>query len=173
MLPFSSYVLVPKSTFSVYWEIFITMLCYVSTYTLPLQVAFYDQSIALWIINYLIDIIMLTNMYVGIGRAMCYKQLISLWSFTLIALLSMSIYFCCSFLRIHTAYYNDEGVLITNPLMCAKHYFKTNFIYDVIANLLPTDIFALASKGTYFVILRLYYIVLLLVYIVHNGVFFD
>ena len=31
--------------------------------------------------------------------------------------------------------------------MCAKHYFKTNFIFDVIANLLPTDIFALGSRG--------------------------
>ena len=59
------------------------------------------------------------------------------------------LYFHYSFLRIHTAYYNDEGVLITNPLMCAKHYFKTNFIFDVIANLLPIDLFALISEGLF------------------------
>lgn len=52
-----------------------------------------------------------------------------------------------SFLGFHTAYYNEEGVMITNPLMCAKHYLKTNFIYELFANILPTDIFALAGKG--------------------------
>ena len=54
-----------------------------------------------------------------------------------------------SFLGFHTAYYNKEGVLITNPLMCAKHYLKTNFLYEFLANILPTDIFAFAGRGMY------------------------
>ena len=52
----------PKSTFNVYWEITVTVLCYVSTYTLTLQAAFYDESVTLWVINYLIDAVMIANM---------------------------------------------------------------------------------------------------------------
>ena len=52
-----------------------------------------------------------------------------------------------SYLGLHTAYYNEEGVLITNPLMCAKHYVKSNFVYEFLANVLPTDIFALVGNG--------------------------
>ena len=76
--------------------------------------------------------------------------------------LLLCIYFYYSFCRIHTAYYNDEGVLITNPLMCAKHYFMTNFIYDFIAEMLPTDVFAFASEGMFHV----YYYVCLLALLV-------
>ena len=56
-------------------------------------------------------------------------------------------FYISSFLGFHTAYYNKEGVMITNPLMCAKHYVKTNFLYEFLANVLPTDVFAFISKG--------------------------
>ena len=38
--------------------------------------------------------------------------------------------------------------MITNPLMCAKHYIKTNFLYELLANLLPTDFLAFLGRGT-------------------------
>ena len=79
------------------------------------------------------------------------------------SLLAVYIYYCIgfifclrSFLGFHTAYYNEEGVLVTNPLMCAKHYLRTNFIFEFLANILPTDIFAFASKGTYASVYVLY-----------------
>ena len=55
------YVIIPKSTFNMYWEVVVTVLCYVSAYTLIVQAVFYEYSVALWIINYTIDAVMLAN----------------------------------------------------------------------------------------------------------------
>ena len=30
----------------------------------------------------------------------------------------------CRIVKLHTAFFNEEGVLITHPLECAKHYFR-------------------------------------------------
>jgi len=65
--------------------------------------------------------------------------------------------------KIHTAYYNDDGVLITQPVACALHYFRyvqlcltitlefigcifcrTNFFLDMVSGF-PTDIVILLS----------------------------
>ena len=34
------------------------------------------------------------------------------------------LYLMYRIVKLHTAYFNEEGVLITQPLECAKHYFK-------------------------------------------------
>lgn len=34
------------------------------------------------------------------------------------------------FIRLHIQYYNSDGILITHPLMTAKHYIKTSFVSD-------------------------------------------
>ncbi|XP_071795542.1 uncharacterized protein [Asterias amurensis] len=37
------------------------------------------------------------------------------------------------YLKFHTAFYNENNVLVTHPLSTAKHYFKTNFLIDLLA----------------------------------------
>ena len=56
------------------------------------------------------------------------------------------------YIRLHLSFYDKNGVLITNPIATAKHYFKGNFIPDAVASF-PTDIFCLAaSSNTLFVL---------------------
>ena len=55
------YVIMPKSTFNMYWEVVVTVLCYISAYTLTVQAVFYEYSVPLWTVNYTIDVIMLAN----------------------------------------------------------------------------------------------------------------
>jgi len=46
-------------------------------------------------------------------------------------------------LKVHTAYFNAEGILVTAPVMCATHYLKTNLLLDSLSNF-PTDLLSLA-----------------------------
>ena len=34
------------------------------------------------------------------------------------------LYFVIRLLKVHTAYYTSDGILVTQPLSCAKHYIK-------------------------------------------------
>ena len=47
------------------------------------------------------------------------------------------------FLKLYTAYFNAEGILVTAPIKCTVNYFKTNFLLDMLSNF-PTEIFSLA-----------------------------
>ena len=47
------------------------------------------------------------------------------------------------FLKLHTAYFNAEGILVTAPVKCAVNYFNTNFFIDLICNF-PTEVISLA-----------------------------
>lgn len=47
------------------------------------------------------------------------------------------------FIKLHTAYFNAEGILVTAPVKCAVNYFKTNFLLDLISNF-PTELISLA-----------------------------
>ncbi|XP_065903305.1 uncharacterized protein [Dysidea avara] len=46
-------------------------------------------------------------------------------------------------LKVHTAYFNAEGILVTAPVMCAIHYLKTNLLLDFLGNC-PTELLSLA-----------------------------
>lgn len=48
------------------------------------------------------------------------------------------------FLKFHTGYYTPDGILVTKPLACAKHYLKTNFRYDLLA-FFPFELVAVAA----------------------------
>lgn len=37
------------------------------------------------------------------------------------------------YIRLHVQYYNDMGILVTNPFCTAKHYLQTSFTVDVLA----------------------------------------
>ena len=51
----------------------------------------------------------------------------TLWSFNLVVdLVSLS----CIYFGFHVAYYNDDGILVTHPLITARHYAKTTLFID-------------------------------------------
>ncbi|XP_077978719.1 uncharacterized protein LOC144434138 [Glandiceps talaboti] len=70
---------------------------------------------------------------------------IPLWSFNyaldLICYIDM-------YLKFHTAFYNENNVLVTHPLSTAKHYLKTNFFFDLMAGF-PTELIAFAVFGSF------------------------
>nr|XP_054756976.1 uncharacterized protein LOC129263078 [Lytechinus pictus] len=52
------------------------------------------------------------------------------------------------YLKFHTAFYNENNVLVTHPLSTAKHYLRTNFLIDVLA-CFPTELIAYAVIGNF------------------------
>ncbi|XP_071851243.1 uncharacterized protein [Apostichopus japonicus] len=45
------------------------------------------------------------------------------------------------YLKFHSAFFNENKVLVTHPVSTAKHYFKTNFLIDLMA-CFPTELIA-------------------------------
>lgn len=51
------------------------------------------------------------------------------------------IFYIDMYLKFHSAFFNENKVLVTHPLSTAKHYFKTNFLIDLVA-CFPTELIA-------------------------------
>ncbi|XP_070566365.1 uncharacterized protein [Ptychodera flava] len=96
------------------WEIVRVGVAIVVVFTVSLQAAFLHMDVALWVINYALDMICYIDMY----------------------------------LKFHTAFYNENNVLVTHPLSTAKHYLKTNFLFDLMA-CFPTELIAFCIFGSF------------------------
>eukprot|EP00118_Oscarella_pearsei_P012897 m.98493 g.98493 ORF g.98493 m.98493 type:complete len:2159 (+) comp36987_c0_seq18:234-6710(+) len=50
------------------------------------------------------------------------------------------------YLKFHLAYYNEFAVLVLEPLSCAHHYIRSNFVLDLISSF-PIDVFAVIASS--------------------------
>ncbi|XP_022094111.1 uncharacterized protein LOC110981133 isoform X3 [Acanthaster planci] len=106
--------LLPSGTWFKRWEVVRVAVAILMAFTVTLQASFSHMDVALWVINYSLDLICYIDMY----------------------------------LKFHTAFYNENNVLVTHPISTAKHYFKTNFLIDLVA-CFPAELIGYAVLGTF------------------------